>query len=125
MKKFLLSVLIAVTFSATADQIPPQVEKLIKVYWQKSYSLSDGRLTIIMKKEKVTDEMIRSFYQGLCYGQFGKTPWPADAITSVVMLNVDENQGYTVKGGGKECKKIGSMTGDESNAYIKSLIYAN
>ncbi|GAB7269562.1 hypothetical protein DZS_09550 [Dickeya ananatis] len=125
MKKFLLSVLIAATFSAAADPVPQKIEELIKVYQTKSHSLEGGKLTIVIKKPQITEETIRLFFNGVCSGQFDKNPWPPETITSVVMLNADGNQGYTVKGGGKECKKLGPMLGDEADAYIKSLIYAN
>ncbi|MCA7001314.1 hypothetical protein [Dickeya solani] len=125
MKKFLLSVLITATFNAAADPVPQKIEELIKVYQTKSYSLESGKLTIVIKKPQITEEMIRLFFHRVCYGQFDKKPWPPEAIISVVMLNANENQGYTVKGGGKECKKLGPMPGDEADAYIKSLIYAN
>ncbi|NPE64573.1 hypothetical protein HKX68_17380 [Dickeya dadantii] len=72
MKKFLLSVLITATFNAAADPVPQKIEELIKVYQTKSYSLESGKLTIVIKKSQITEEMIRLFFHGVCYGQFDK-----------------------------------------------------
>lgn len=124
MKKILFAAILSLSFNVFSQTIPLPIEKLIKVYQYKSYSLDDGRLSVVIKKTEVTYDMIQLFFEGVCSSQYDKA-WAPDVIKSVTLINIEENQSYTVKGGGNECIKMGKMNGDETSQYLKSLIVEN
>jgi hypothetical protein len=122
MKKTTLLFSLLTASSVFAASIPPAVQNVLKTYQAESYGLNNETLSMTVKKTQINDDMAALFFRGVCDSQFSGPSWEPMLIKRIEISNSDKSQIIGFNGGGTECKKMGSMSWDESEKYIKSLM---
>lgn len=108
------------SFSACADDIPPKLVDVIKMFGAEG-SLSNGVLRVRYKKQVVTQEIFRTFVMSSCYPLWPvgkKDGWSKARIERIEVVNQIGAQGFAIVGGRKVCADLGAISGDPSIAYI-------
>lgn len=102
--------------SAHAVELPPELQKSLKAYQISSAAIEQGTLRITTSRSTVTPEMYSNIVLiGACSRLWfdARRGWGAATINSIEVRNAIGAQGYSFRGGRKECAELGNLSGGE------------
>jgi hypothetical protein len=103
--------------NAQAGELPPALQKSLKPYSISSAAIEHGALRITMNRPTVTRAMYSSVVlMGACSPLWSdaRKAWGAVTISSIEVRNASGAQGYSFRGGRKECVELGDVSGGDS-----------
>jgi hypothetical protein len=104
-------------FNAHAGELPPALKKSLKPYSISSAAIEGGVLKITTSRPTVTSTMYSSIVlMGACSPLWSdaRKAWGSATINSVEVRNASGAQGYSFRGGRKECVELGNVSGGDS-----------
>ncbi|HDR9359257.1 TPA: hypothetical protein QDB44_005183 [Burkholderia vietnamiensis] len=104
-------------FNAHAGELPPALQKSLKPYSISSAAIERGALRITMGRPTVTREMYSNIVLiGACSPLWGdgRKAWGSATVNSIEVRNANGAQGYSFRGGRKECAELGGVSGGDA-----------
>lgn len=102
--------------SVHAVELPPELQKSLKAYQISSAVIERDALKITTSRSTVTREMYSNIVLiGACSRLWSdaRKGWGAATINSIEVRNAIGAQGYSFRGGRKECAELGKLSGGE------------
>lgn len=109
----------------STKNIPKELIEHINSHQIINAALENGVLKVIYNEDILPYQYYESFAHGSCYPLYVRNNdgWNSVRITRIEVLNSIAAQGYALQNPRSFCDKIGKMTGDEPNLYLKNVSF--
>lgn len=133
MNKITLALFTLSLSSLSVAAIPKPVIEQLKTFQTVHYGEANSDLNIYMKKTVVSEELATFVLSSICRSQYKLAPgqeafsddpkladvWAEDKYKSINIVN-DLGVGFSLPGGGRNCKTLGKMNSEESKNFFST-----